>query len=120
MRTGQVQLARQLMALVVSIINSHRDRAGRGLRGHCYSTVTKQLHYAALALEAPLDLLGRAGAGCAEPRRVARYTKAIGFVRQAILRAVRQAEYRAMRDAYRKQPDSAQPDDWSTSEEFNP
>jgi hypothetical protein len=40
-------------------------------------------------------------------------------VRQAIRRAVRQAEYRAMRDAYRKQPDSAQDaDDWSTVEEF--
>jgi len=41
------------------------------------------------------------------------------FVRQAIRRAVRQAEYRAMRDAYRKQPDSAQDaDDWSNTEEF--
>ena len=41
------------------------------------------------------------------------------FVRQAIRRAVRQAEYRAMRGAYRKQPDSAQnADDWSTPEEF--
>ena len=37
------------------------------------------------------------------------------FVRQAIRKAVRQAEYRAMRDAYRKQPDSAlDADDWST------
>ena len=43
------------------------------------------------------------------------------FVRQVILRAVRQAEYRAMRDAYRKQPDSARDaDDWSTPEEFKP
>jgi metal-responsive CopG/Arc/MetJ family transcriptional regulator len=43
------------------------------------------------------------------------------FVRQAIRRAVRQAEYRAMRDAYRKQPDSAQDaDDWSNAEEFKP
>jgi metal-responsive CopG/Arc/MetJ family transcriptional regulator len=41
------------------------------------------------------------------------------FVRQAIRRAVRQAEYRAMRDAYGKQPDSARDaDDWSTTEEF--
>jgi metal-responsive CopG/Arc/MetJ family transcriptional regulator len=41
------------------------------------------------------------------------------FVRQAIRRAVRQAEYRAMRAAYRKLPDSAQSvDDWSTPEEF--
>jgi len=43
------------------------------------------------------------------------------FVRQAIRRAVRQAEYRAMRDAYRKRPDTAQnADDWSTPEEFRP
>ena len=43
------------------------------------------------------------------------------FVRQAIRKAVRQAEYRAMRDAYGKQPDSAQDaDDWSTREEFRP
>jgi metal-responsive CopG/Arc/MetJ family transcriptional regulator len=43
------------------------------------------------------------------------------FVRQAIRRAIRQAEYRAMRDAYRKRPDSAESaDDWSTPEEFRP
>lgn len=30
------------------------------------------------------------------------------FVRQAIRSAIRQAEYRAMREAYRKQPDSAE------------
>ena len=43
------------------------------------------------------------------------------FVRQAIRRAVRQAEYRAMRDAYRKQPDSPlDADDWSNAEEFKP
>ena len=41
------------------------------------------------------------------------------FVRQAIRQAIRRAEYRAMRDAYRKQPDSAlDTDDWSTPEEF--
>jgi metal-responsive CopG/Arc/MetJ family transcriptional regulator len=41
------------------------------------------------------------------------------FIRQAIRRAIRQAEYRAMRAAYRKQPDSAQDaDDWSTPEAF--
>jgi len=41
------------------------------------------------------------------------------FVRQAIRQAIRHAEYRDMRDAYRKQPDSAQDaDDWSTAEEF--
>jgi metal-responsive CopG/Arc/MetJ family transcriptional regulator len=43
------------------------------------------------------------------------------FVRQAIRKAVRQAEYDAMREAYRKQPDSAaDADDWSTAEEYNP
>jgi metal-responsive CopG/Arc/MetJ family transcriptional regulator len=43
------------------------------------------------------------------------------FVRQAIRQAIRQAEYRAMREAYRKQPDSAQDaDGWSTPEEFRP
>jgi len=43
------------------------------------------------------------------------------FVRQAIRKAIRQAEYRAMREAYRKQPDSiAEADDWSTAEEYNP
>jgi metal-responsive CopG/Arc/MetJ family transcriptional regulator len=41
------------------------------------------------------------------------------FIRRAIRKAVRQAEYRAMRDAYRKQPDSAlDADDWSAPEEF--
>jgi metal-responsive CopG/Arc/MetJ family transcriptional regulator len=43
------------------------------------------------------------------------------FVRQAIRQAIRQAEYRAMREAYRKQPDSAaDADDWSTAEEYRP
>jgi metal-responsive CopG/Arc/MetJ family transcriptional regulator len=41
------------------------------------------------------------------------------FVRQAIRTAVRQAEYRAMREAYRKQPDSIlDADDWSTAEVY--
>jgi Arc/MetJ-type ribon-helix-helix transcriptional regulator len=41
------------------------------------------------------------------------------FIRRAIRKAVRQAEYRAMRDAYRRQPDSAlDADDWSAPEEF--
>ena len=41
------------------------------------------------------------------------------FIRQAIRKAVRNAEYRAMRDAYRRQPDSAlEADDWSLPEEF--
>ena len=43
------------------------------------------------------------------------------FVRQAIRKAIRQAEYRAMRDAYRKQPDSVRDaGDWSTPEQFRP
>ena len=43
------------------------------------------------------------------------------FVRQAIRKAIRQAEYRAMREAYRKQPDSSSDaDDWSTAEEYKP
>ncbi len=43
------------------------------------------------------------------------------FVRQAIRNAIREAEYRAMREAYRKQPDSlADADDWSTAEEYKP
>lgn len=39
------------------------------------------------------------------------------FVRQAIRKAIRQAEYRAMREAYRKQPDSVL-DDWTTPENY--
>ncbi|MGA2185987.1 MAG: ribbon-helix-helix protein, CopG family [Bryobacteraceae bacterium] len=43
------------------------------------------------------------------------------FVRQAIRKAIRQAEYRAMREAYRRQPDSPlDADDWSTAEEYKP
>jgi metal-responsive CopG/Arc/MetJ family transcriptional regulator len=43
------------------------------------------------------------------------------FVRQAIRQAIRQAEYHAMREAYRKQPDSIMgADDWSTAEDYNP
>jgi hypothetical protein len=38
------------------------------------------------------------------------------FVRNAIRKAVRQAQYQEMREAYRKQPDSAlDADDWSTA-----
>jgi metal-responsive CopG/Arc/MetJ family transcriptional regulator len=41
------------------------------------------------------------------------------FVRQAIRKAIRQAEYNAMREAYQKQPDSIlDADDWSTAEEY--
>jgi metal-responsive CopG/Arc/MetJ family transcriptional regulator len=43
------------------------------------------------------------------------------FMRQAIRKAIRQAEYKAMREAYRKQPDSAaDADGWSTAEEYRP
>ena len=43
------------------------------------------------------------------------------FVRQAIRQALRRAEFAAMREAYRKQPDSAdEADDWSTAEEYKP
>jgi len=43
------------------------------------------------------------------------------FIRQAIRRAIRQAEYRTMREAYRRQPDSSlDADDWSTAEEYKP
>ncbi len=43
------------------------------------------------------------------------------FVRQAIRSAIREAEYAAMRDAYRKVPDSnVDADDWSTAEEYRP
>jgi metal-responsive CopG/Arc/MetJ family transcriptional regulator len=43
------------------------------------------------------------------------------FVRQAIRTAIRQAEYRAIREAYAKQPDSSlDADDWSTAEEYKP
>ena len=51
--------------------------------------------------------------------RVAAPRKRSEFVRQAIRKAIRRAEYRAMRDAYLQQPDSAtDADDWSTAEEF--
>lgn len=43
------------------------------------------------------------------------------FVRQAIRKAIRQAQYQAIREGYRKQPDSAlDADDWSTAEEYKP
>jgi metal-responsive CopG/Arc/MetJ family transcriptional regulator len=43
------------------------------------------------------------------------------FVRQAIRKAIRQAEYRTMREAYRRQPDSiADADEWSTPEDYEP
>jgi predicted transcriptional regulator len=43
------------------------------------------------------------------------------FVREAIRRAVREAEYARMREAYRARPDSeTEADDWSTAEEYQP
>jgi metal-responsive CopG/Arc/MetJ family transcriptional regulator len=43
------------------------------------------------------------------------------FVRQAIRKAIRQAEYSAVREAYAKQPDSGlEVDDWSNAEEYKP
>jgi hypothetical protein len=43
------------------------------------------------------------------------------FVREAIRKDIRQAEYRAMREAYLRHPDSAlDADDWSTAEEYEP
>jgi predicted transcriptional regulator len=42
------------------------------------------------------------------------------FVRNAVKDAIRKQEYAAIREAYRKQPDSAaDADDWSSCEEFN-
>ena len=41
------------------------------------------------------------------------------FIREAIRKAVREAEYAAIREAYRRQPDSsAEADNWSNPEEF--
>jgi metal-responsive CopG/Arc/MetJ family transcriptional regulator len=53
----------------------------------------------------------------AEPAR----RKRSEFIREAIRKAIRQAEYRGMRKAYRMQPESAlDADDWSTAEEYKP
>jgi predicted transcriptional regulator len=41
------------------------------------------------------------------------------FVREAVKAAVRKQEYAKMREAYRRQPDSAtEADDWASSEKF--
>ena len=41
------------------------------------------------------------------------------FIRQAVKDAIRREEYARIREAYRKQPDSAaDSDDWSSCEEF--
>ncbi|MEP7363631.1 MAG: hypothetical protein ABI972_10280 [Acidobacteriota bacterium] len=43
------------------------------------------------------------------------------FIRMAIRRAIREAEFASMREAYLRQPDSAaEADDWSNAEEFKP
>ena len=43
------------------------------------------------------------------------------FIREAIRRAIREAEYDAIRAAYEAHPDSeAEADDWSTAEEYKP
>jgi predicted transcriptional regulator len=42
------------------------------------------------------------------------------FVRDAVKTAIRKQENARMREAYRKQPDSAaEADDWASAEEFN-
>jgi predicted transcriptional regulator len=41
------------------------------------------------------------------------------FIRQAVKEAIRKQEYERIREAYRKQPDSAaDSDDWSNCEKF--
>jgi len=43
------------------------------------------------------------------------------FIRRAIQEAIHAREFARMREAYRRQPDSATDiDDWSNCEEFNP
>ncbi|MBZ5590717.1 MAG: hypothetical protein LAP39_00660 [Acidobacteriia bacterium] len=43
------------------------------------------------------------------------------FIREAIRKAIREAEYEQIRQAYLAQPDSeAEADDWSTAEEYKP
>ena len=51
----------------------------------------------------------------------ARQRKRAEFIRQAVRAAIRQHEYASMREAYKRQPDSAsEADDWSNCEEFKP
>jgi len=43
------------------------------------------------------------------------------FIREAIRKAIREAEYRRIRQAYLAQPDSEEEaDDWSSAEEYKP
>jgi predicted transcriptional regulator len=47
--------------------------------------------------------------------------KRMEFIRAALKEAIRKREYADMREAYRKQPDSAaESDDWSNCEKFEP
>ncbi len=51
--------------------------------------------------------------------RVTAKRKRSEFIRSAIKRAIREAEYERMRQAYAEQPDSeAEADDWSNAEEY--
>lgn len=60
--------------------------------------------YQALCRIAPSDRKGRAQ-----------------FIREAIRKAIREAEYARIRKAYEAQPDSeAEADDWSTAEGYKP
>jgi hypothetical protein len=43
------------------------------------------------------------------------------FIRQAVRNAIRKREYEAIREAYLRQPDSADDaDDWSNADEWKP
>jgi len=43
------------------------------------------------------------------------------FIRQAVKEAIRKREYEAIREAYRRQPDSPDDaDDWSNAEKWKP
>ena len=50
----------------------------------------------------------------------AKQRKRAEFIRQAVKAAIRKHEYALIREAYRRQPDSAaEADDWSSCEGFN-
>jgi predicted transcriptional regulator len=42
------------------------------------------------------------------------------FIRQAVKDAIRKREYEQIREAYLRQPDSADADDWSSAEDWKP
>ena len=51
--------------------------------------------------------------------KIAAKRKRSEFIRSAIKRAIREADYERMRRAYAEQPDSeAEADDWSNAEEY--